>query len=362
MRRGAPARDDHRPRLRLDDGSAGEDSRSSTCPGTNASSARCWPGSARRPRCCSSSRPTRAGGAVRGAPGGRRRARSAPRAAGRHPSRPRRPGRGDGDGAGAGSRSRASDRCRGGRLRRAPGSASTSCGPPSAGWSGTCRRRVRTGRVRLWVDRSFTIRGAGTVVTGTLGAGTLRVGDTLQCGGPGRCGSAGCRAWGRAGDQVAAVARVAVNLRGVEVDEIGRGDALLTPGVWRSTATIDVRAAVRDRELRKLTGDLVLHVGHGGGAGTSPPARRRDGPAHARPLRCPSSPATGSSSATRVATRSPSGRWCWTPTRRSCAAAEPGPLAPRPYGRRTTPIRQRCSPNTYAAEGPCGRTRSRPSG
>ena len=34
--------------------------------------------------------------------------------------------------------------------------------------------------VRLWVDRAFTIRGAGTVVTGTLGAGTIRVGDELE--------------------------------------------------------------------------------------------------------------------------------------------------------------------------------------
>src|SRR4051812_1864625 len=37
-------------------------------------------------------------------------------------------------------------------------------------------------RVRLWVDRSFTMKGSGTVVTGTLGAGTLRVGDELQLG------------------------------------------------------------------------------------------------------------------------------------------------------------------------------------
>lgn len=34
--------------------------------------------------------------------------------------------------------------------------------------------------VRLWVDRSFTVRGAGTVVTGTLAAGTVRVGDELE--------------------------------------------------------------------------------------------------------------------------------------------------------------------------------------
>ena len=36
--------------------------------------------------------------------------------------------------------------------------------------------------MRLWVDRAFTVRGAGTVVTGTLGAGTIRVGDELALG------------------------------------------------------------------------------------------------------------------------------------------------------------------------------------
>ena len=38
----------------------------------------------------------------------------------------------------------------------------------------------RDADVRLWVDRSFTVRGAGTVVTGTLAAGTIRVGDELE--------------------------------------------------------------------------------------------------------------------------------------------------------------------------------------
>ncbi|HSK62140.1 MAG TPA: GTP-binding protein, partial [Actinomycetospora sp.] len=40
----------------------------------------------------------------------------------------------------------------------------------------------RDADVRLWVDRAFTVRGAGTVVTGTLGAGTVRVGDELALG------------------------------------------------------------------------------------------------------------------------------------------------------------------------------------
>ena len=41
-------------------------------------------------------------------------------------------------------------------------------------------------RVRLWVDRSFTITGAGTVATGTLAAGTLAAGDRLELLGPER--------------------------------------------------------------------------------------------------------------------------------------------------------------------------------
>ncbi|MFD7655707.1 SelB C-terminal domain-containing protein [Actinosynnema sp. NPDC059797] len=94
--------------------------------------------------------------------------------------------------------------------------------------------------VRLWVDRSFTVRGAGTVVTGTLGAGTIRVGDELELGGA-RVPVRGVQALGEPVDLVRGVARVAVNLRGVERDRVGRGDALLTPGRWVETREVDVR-------------------------------------------------------------------------------------------------------------------------
>ena len=110
--------------------------------------------------------------------------------------------------------------------------------------------------VRLWVDRSFTVRGAGTVVTGTLAAGRLRTGDALQLGDR-TVRVRGLQSLGTAYDEVAAVARVAVNLRGVERDEVGRGDALLTPGAWRPTAGMDVRLSTADR----LPEHLVLHVG-----------------------------------------------------------------------------------------------------
>jgi len=116
------------------------------------------------------------------------------------------------------------------------------------------------GRVRLWVDRSFTIRGAGTVVTGTLGRGTLRVGDALQLGSR-TVRVRGLQTLGVDRDEVAAVARVAVNLRGVEVEDVGRGDALLTPGSWPTTTTVDARLAPHTGEVADLPSELVLHAG-----------------------------------------------------------------------------------------------------
>ncbi len=111
-----------------------------------------------------------------------------------------------------------------------------------------------TSRLRLWVDRSFTVTGAGTVVTGTLGAGTLRVGDTVELG-ERLVRIRGLQSLGATRDAVAAVARVAVNLRDLEVDRVGRGDALLTPGAWPLTTSVDVRSA-RVVEIRQVMGHL----------------------------------------------------------------------------------------------------------
>ncbi|MGI3779191.1 MAG: selenocysteine-specific translation elongation factor [Janthinobacterium lividum] len=116
------------------------------------------------------------------------------------------------------------------------------------------------GRVRLWVDRSFTIRGAGTVVTGTLGAGTLAVGDTLALGGR-EVTVRGLQSLGADATAVAAVARVAVNLRGTDVDDVSRGDALLTPGAWSSTEVVDVRVRPHTGEVADLPAELVAHLG-----------------------------------------------------------------------------------------------------
>ena len=140
-----------------------------------------------------------------------------------------------------------------------------------------------TARVRLWVDRAFTMRGSGTVVTGTLGAGTIRVGDTLELRGePVRVRA--LQSLGQSHDQVQGVARVAVNLRQVSVDDVARGDTLVSPGSWTTTRTVDARlvpctgpvapeAGGDPAERRRpvdgsktrwsdaVTGELMLHVG-----------------------------------------------------------------------------------------------------
>jgi selenocysteine-specific elongation factor len=135
----------------------------------------------------------------------------------------------------------------------------------------------RSAPVRLWVDRSFTIRGSGTVVTGTLGAGQLRTGDQLELAGTGRrVRVRGLQSLGVRQAHVAAVARVAVNLRGVEHEDIRRGDALLSPGSFPMTDVVDVR--VHGDAVAELPPALTLHVGS-----AAVPARARPlGPDTAR--------------------------------------------------------------------------------
>ncbi|MBG0565870.1 selenocysteine-specific translation elongation factor [Actinoplanes aureus] len=114
--------------------------------------------------------------------------------------------------------------------------------------------------VRLWIDRSFTIRGAGTVVTGTLGSGSLRTGDELELTGASRpVRVRGLQSLGEPATDVGAVARVAVNLRGVDRDQVTRGAALLTPGRFRLTDLIDVR--VHGDPVAALPVTVTLHAG-----------------------------------------------------------------------------------------------------
>jgi selenocysteine-specific elongation factor len=114
--------------------------------------------------------------------------------------------------------------------------------------------------VRLWLDRAFTVRGHGTVVTGTLGSGTLRVGDRLVTGdGTTALRVRGLQSLHEDVDAVSGVARVAVNVHGTGADALRRGSVLLTPGRWLRTALVDVR--IVGEPAADLPRTATLHIG-----------------------------------------------------------------------------------------------------
>jgi len=96
--------------------------------------------------------------------------------------------------------------------------------------------------VRLWIDRAFSMTGSGTVVTGTLPAGTVHRDDELlitPAMRPVRVRE--LQSLGAAVEAVSGTARVALNLRGVSRDTLHRGMALVQAGRWTLTDVIDVR-------------------------------------------------------------------------------------------------------------------------
>ena len=125
-----------------------------------------------------------------------------------------------------------------------------------------------TGRPRMWVDRVFTIAGAGTIVTGTLAGGSLSVGDGVEIAPEGR--RARIRSIQSHKKEISSIApgnRTALNLAGLERQGAERGDAIVRPGWFRTTRAIDVelRATPVDRAAgsRGITekGAHLLYVG-----------------------------------------------------------------------------------------------------
>ncbi|NMB87715.1 MAG: selenocysteine-specific translation elongation factor [Chloroflexi bacterium] len=101
--------------------------------------------------------------------------------------------------------------------------------------------RPDLGRPRLPVDRVFSMAGFGTVVTGTLVDGGLRVGDEIEILPGGLRGRVrGLQSHKRKAELAVPGSRTAVNVSGVEVDQVRRGDILVTPGRYRSTQCLDV--------------------------------------------------------------------------------------------------------------------------
>jgi selenocysteine-specific elongation factor len=102
--------------------------------------------------------------------------------------------------------------------------------------------RARADRpTRLWIDRSFTLRGIGTVVTGTLWSGSIGAGDELRVEPAGRdVRVRSVQVHDEDVERAEPGQRVAVSLPGVERHEVRRGDALVAPGAYPVSYRLDV--------------------------------------------------------------------------------------------------------------------------
>ncbi|MFT7501753.1 MAG: selenocysteine-specific elongation factor [Gammaproteobacteria bacterium] len=121
-------------------------------------------------------------------------------------------------------------------------------------------------RPRLWLDRVFAAKGSGTVGTGTLVGGTLR-NDQLVSIEPGGH-SARVRTIqtaGRTVDEIGAGNRVAVNLAGIDYNDLQRGDAVIEPDRWRLTSRFDASLRVLDALDHDVSrrGAYVAYIGSG---------------------------------------------------------------------------------------------------
>ncbi len=128
------------------------------------------------------------------------------------------------------------------------------------------RRRGEEVAFRLPVDRSFTIKGAGTVVTGTLWNGQVRVGDEVEilpAGTKTRVRS--IQVHGHAVEVAGSGHRTALNLNGVSTDEVRPGDMLATPGTIRPSDHFDVELIYLGipGSDKALESGARVHVAHG---------------------------------------------------------------------------------------------------
>jgi selenocysteine-specific elongation factor len=133
-------------------------------------------------------------------------------------------------------------------------------------------RPRRDGPTRLFVDRVFTLRGIGTVATGTLWSGSIGVGDELAVEPSGRIVRVrSVEVHDRSVERAEAGQRVAVALTGVERNRLSRGLALVEPGAYAVGYRLDVTLD----ELEPVADGARVQAHHGT---TETPARvvRRD--------------------------------------------------------------------------------------
>jgi selenocysteine-specific elongation factor len=122
------------------------------------------------------------------------------------------------------------------------------------------------GTPRLWVDRAFSAKGSGTVVTGTLTSGRVRVDDDLIL--YPQASKVRVRALQSLHAERTKVGpgnRTAINLNGVSHDRVTRGDVLVREGEWHLTRMFDASLQVLDSLDHEVSrrGAYMLYLGAG---------------------------------------------------------------------------------------------------
>ena len=124
--------------------------------------------------------------------------------------------------------------------------------------------RRRSDLARLPIDRVFTLKGHGTVVTGTLIAGTLRVGDEVRLyPSDKRSKIRSLQSHGQAVEASPAGRRTAVNLTGLEVEDIARGEVLALPGTLFPDRSFEVELSCLATAPRAIKHRTEVHFHHG---------------------------------------------------------------------------------------------------
>lgn len=115
---------------------------------------------------------------------------------------------------------------------------------------------------RLAIDRVFSLDGVGTVATGTVHAGRVQVGDVLQQlpDGPKELRVRSLHAQNRSTDAAHAGQRCAINLAGVERDQLQRGHWLAQPGIASVSDRLDVELHLWHAEPRAIRSGTRVHV------------------------------------------------------------------------------------------------------
>jgi len=119
-------------------------------------------------------------------------------------------------------------------------------------------QRAERAPPRLYIDRAFTIAGAGTVVTGTLRSGSITTGDELRVEPSGlRTRARSLQVHDVAVELAEAGQRVAVNLPGISRQQLRRGDVLIEPGAYPVSWRLDVAL----EELEPVPAAVTVHIG-----------------------------------------------------------------------------------------------------